>query len=344
MAESSTIRENRARKLRVTGGLLSLGVGLCVMALKFYAYRLTQSTALLSDALESIVNVAAAGFALWAIRAAEDPPDEEHPYGHGKIEFVTAVFEGGLISFAAIIIAFESIQSLVRGPAMPNLDQGLWVVVAAGGVNGLLGAVLVAIGRDTESMALVADGKHVLTDFLTTVGILLGLGVAKWTGLAWIDPAIALFMAGVLLLTGVPLVRGAINGLIDAADTPLLEKILGSLERNRVPGVIRLHKVRAMKNGRRIHVDGHIVLPEFWPIERGHDLVESFEKSVVKDIFLEGEIEFHLDPCRRAYCAGCDLMDCPVRLAPFKSRPPLGLAEMTRPVDLAEAGAQPILK
>lgn len=329
-------QHQRARRLRLTGGLLSLVVGLAVMGLKFYAFRLTSSTALLSDALESVVNVAAASFALWAIRAAEDPPDEEHPYGHGKIEFVTAVFEGGLISFAALVIAFEAVQALIRGAVMPNLEQGLWVVIAAGGINGLLGVVLILIGRDTESMALVADGKHVLTDFFTTVGILLGLGVARWTQLPWLDPAIALMMAGALAFTGIPLVRTAINGLIDAADNQLLEKILGSLERNRVPGVIRLHKVRAMKNGRRIHVDGHIVLPEFWSIEKGHDLVEAYEKSIVKDIFLEGEIEFHLDPCRRAYCAGCDLAECPVRLAPFRSRPPLGLTEMTRPVDAVE--------
>lgn len=328
--------QNRFRKLRLTGGLLSLVVGLAVMALKFYAYRLTGSTALLSDALESVVNVSAAGFALWAIRAAEAPPDDDHPYGHGKLEFVTAVFEGGLISFAALLIAYEAIQAIVRGPQMPNLEVGLWVVILAGACNGLLGVVLMQIGKKTESMALVADGKHVFADFLTTVGIVLGLGIARVTGLAWIDPAIALVMAGALAYTGVPLVKTAINCLIDAADPGLLLRILGSLEKNRVPGVIRLHKVRAMKNGRRIHVDGHIVLPEFWSIEQGHDIVERFEKSVVKDIFLEGEIEFHLDPCRRAYCAGCDLHPCPVRQQPFVNRPPLNLTEITSPVDIAD--------
>jgi cation diffusion facilitator family transporter len=182
-------------------------------------------------------------------------------------------------------------------------------------------------------MALVADGKHVLADCYTTIGVLLGLGIAKWTQIPLLDPLIALVMAAALLFTGVPLVRQAINGLIDAADTPLLEKILGSLEKNRMPGVIRLHKVRAMKNGRRIHVDGHIVLPEHWSIEQGHDLVELYEKTVVKDIFLEGEIEFHLDPCRKAYCASCDLQDCPIRATPFLARPPLGLSEMIAPVE-----------
>jgi len=328
--------QQKSRRLRMAGGLISLGVGIGVMCLKFFAFRLTHSTALLSDALESVVNVSAASFAVWAIRAAEDPPDEEHPYGHGKIEFVTAVFEGGLISFAALLIAFESVQSLLRGAVMPNLEQGLWVVIAAGGINGLLGIVLLTIGRETNSMALVADGKHVLSDFFTTAGILLGLGVARWTGIAWIDPAIALLMAGVLAYTGIPLVRTAINGLIDAADPALLNKILGSLERNRDSGIIRLHHVRAMRNGRRIHVDGHIVIPEFWSIEQGHDLVEKYEKRVVGDSIPEGELEFHLDPCRRAYCPSCDLADCPIRRNPFVSRPPFTLVEIVSPLGVHE--------
>lgn len=324
------------RRLRVTGATLSLVFGLSIMALKFYGYRLTGSMALLSDAIESVVNVTAAGFALWAIRAADDPPDEEHPYGHGKIEFVTAVFEGGLISFAALAIAYEAAHALLRGAVVPDLSRGLWVVITAGAANGLLGAVLLRIGRKTDSMALVADGKHVLSDFLTTVGILLALGIVKLTGLAWLDPAIALAMAGVLAYTGIPLVRTAIDGLIDAADPALLEKLLGSLERNRRPGLIRAHHVRAMRNGRRIHVDGHLVLPEFWSIEQSHDLVDEYQEAVVRDIFLEGEIEFHVDPCRRVYCRSCDLEACPVRQHAFEHRPPLNLSELRSPVDITD--------
>jgi cation diffusion facilitator family transporter len=327
---------DRARELRLIGALVSLGVGLLVMALKFYAYRLTGSMALLSDALESVVNVAAAGFVLWAVRAAEDPPDDEHPYGHGKIEFVTAVFEGGLISFAALMIAYEAVLALVRGPEIPDLTQGLPVVITAGALNGLLAITLLRIGKRTDSAALVADGKHVLSDFATTLGIVLCLGVVKWTGLAWMDPAIALVMAGALAFTGIPLVRGAINGLIDAADPMLLEKLLGSLERNRKPGLIRMHHVRAMRNGRRIHVDGHLVVPEFWTVEASHDLVDSFQDAVVKELFLEGEIEFHIDPCRRVYCRSCDLADCPIRGEPFQHRPPLDLLELRSPVDITD--------
>jgi cation diffusion facilitator family transporter len=311
-------------------------MGLAIMALKFYAYRLTGSTAVLSDALESVVNVLAASFALWAIRAAEAPPDDSHPYGHGKFEFVTAVFEGGLISFAALMIGYEAIDALIHKTVAPNLSDGLWVMILAGGLNGLLGFVLIALGRRTHSMALEADGKHVFTDFLTTVGILIGLGVVKFTGLAWLDPAIALAMAILLLFTGIPLMKSAIDGLMDAADEPLLEKLLGSLERNRQPGLIRVHHVRAMRNGRRIHVDGHLVLPEFWSVEKAHDITEEYEATVVKDLFLEGEMEFHVDPCRRVYCRSCDMPECPIRVEAFEHRPPLSLVELMSPVDITD--------
>jgi cation diffusion facilitator family transporter len=328
---------DREHRLRVAAGLLSLVAGLLIMALKFYAFQLTKSQAVLSDAFESIVNVVAAAFALWAVRAADAPPDEEHPYGHGKLEFVTAVFEGGLISFAALMIAYGSIRALIHGSEAPDLSHGLGIMIFAGVLNGLLGLVLIAAGRATSSMALSADGKHVLTDFLTTVGILLGLGVVKLTGYAWLDPAIALAMAALLAFTGIPLVRLAIDGLIDAANPGLLEKILGSLERNRVPGNIRVHHVRAMRNGRRIHVDGHLVVPEYWSVEVAHEEGEAYEKRVVKDVFLEGEIEFHIDPCRRLYCRSCDMPDCPIRQEPFTHRPPLNLLELISPVDITDS-------
>ena len=328
---------DKERRLRFHAGLLSLVLGIAIMGLKFLAYRLTGSKAVLSDAFESIVNVTAAAFSLWAIRAAEAPPDEEHPYGHGKIEFVTAVFEGGLISFAALMIGYEAVVSLVNESTLPDLSHGLAIMIVAGTLNGLLGLVLIAVGRSTSSMALTADGKHVLTDFLTTVGILIGLGVVKYTGIAWLDPAIALVMAVLLAFTGVPLVRSAINGLIDAADPRLLEKILGAFERNRSPGIIRVHHVRAMRNGRRIHVDGHLVVPEFWSVEEAHDQTEAFEERVAKDIFADdGEMEFHVDPCRRVYCRSCDMPDCPIRQEAFVHRPPLNLVELTSPVDITD--------
>ncbi len=323
-------------KLRALAALLSLLVGLGVMAMKFWGYRLTGSTAILSDAIESMVNVVAAGFALWAVRAAEAPPDEEHPYGHGKLEFVTAVFEGGLITFAALMIGYEAIVALVSKTTLPILNEGMWVVALASGLNGLLGFFLVRVGRSTASLALVADGKHVLSDCVSSFGMLAGLFVVKATGFVWLDPVIALLLAIFLARTGIPLVRQAADGLIDAADPTLLRKLLASLEKNRQPGLIRVHYARAMRNGRRIHVDGHLVMPEFWPIEKAHDLAEEYERKVIQEISLEGEMEFHVDPCRRAYCQTCDLPDCPVREEAFLHRPPLNLRELLSPVDITD--------
>ncbi|NUM89495.1 MAG: cation transporter, partial [Bdellovibrionales bacterium] len=301
-----------SKRLRMGAILGSLFTGILIMGLKFQTWRLTGSTAILSDALESVVNVVAAAFAVMAVRAAHAPPDANHPYGHGKIEFVTAVFEGGLITFAALVIAYEAIRTLLAGPVAPNLDEGLWLILLAGGLNGMLGAALLMIGKRTESMALVADGKHVLSDFLTSMGVILGLGVVKLTNLAWLDPVIALLMAVVLGLTGVPLVKGAVDGLIDAADGTLLERLRASLERHRPRELIRFHHVRAMRNGRRIHVDGHVVIPEFWKLSEAHDRVHAFETEIVASVFQEGEIEFHLDPCRRVYCKSCEVESCPV--------------------------------
>ncbi len=328
--------EEQQKKLRLLAGAISLGFSVVILGLKFYSYSLTHSTAILSDALESVVNVLAATFAVFAIHAAHTPPDDNHPYGHGKLEFVNAVFEGGLITFAAIMIGFEAIRALMEGRAAPDLSHGLPLIILAGALNGALGLFLVTAGKKTHSMALQADGKHVLGDFYTTIGVILGLGIVKWTGLAWLDPAIALVIAFVLGFTGIPLVQKAIDGLIDAAEPNLLERIRDSIERNQVEGIIRLHHVRAMRNGRRIHIDGHVVIPEFWTVEEAHDAVDEFQEKLVNGLFPEAEVEFHLDPCRQLYCTYCNVQNCSVRKMPFVDRPPLTIAELTRPVDITD--------
>lgn len=334
MAQKMT--EDQLKNLRLAAGAISLVVGVVILSMKFYVYGLTHSTAILSDALESIVNVIAAAFALFAIRAAHTPPDEKHPYGHGKLEFVNAVFEGGLITFAAVMIAYEAIHALIDLKPAPDLSSGLGIIIGAGVLNGLLGLFLIGAGKRTDSMALLADGKHVLSDFYTSVGVIVGLGIVKLTGIWWLDPAIALVMATVLALTGIPLVKNAISGLIDAADMKLLERLRDSIEANPHAGIIRLHHVRAMRNGRRIHIDGHIVIPEFWTVEKAHDEVDIFQDKIVQGLFPEAEVEFHLDPCRRVYCAKCDVDSCPVRKTAFVSRQPHTIKELTRPVDITD--------
>jgi cation diffusion facilitator family transporter len=327
-ASNEGIIESRAR---VRAGLVSLIVGALILVAKYQAYRMTGSTAILSDALESIVNVVAAVFALGGIAFAAQPADRNHPYGHGKIEFFSAAFEGGLIAFAAVLIIYEVVRALLYGVEVRALDTGLMVVLAAGLANLALGWYLLRVGRASRSLVLVADGKHVLADFWTSVGIVVGLLLVRFTGLWWLDPVIAAVVALNLMWTGFRLVRHAAGGLLDEEDTPLLSRLLAVLGNHLGQGVIRVHHLRAIRAGRFHHVDAHLVVPEFWSVDRAHELAESLAERVIADLGVEGELIFHTDPCHRAYCSMCDLEDCLVRREPFRGRPPLTLEEAVQP-------------
>jgi cation diffusion facilitator family transporter len=320
--------EERARLRAVA---ISLAVSVLLLAAKYQAYLLTGSTAILSDALESIVNVVAAVFGLGGIIFAGRPADRNHPYGHGKIEFFSAAFEGGLIAFAAVLIVYEVILSLVRGPALRALDIGVSIVLGAGFVNLLLGWYLIRTGRKYESLTLVADGRHVLSDFYTSAGIVIGLLLVRFTGLAWLDPVAAAVVALNLLWTGFRLVRVAAGGLLDEEDPALLDRLLKVLQPHLGEGVIRIHHLRAIRAGRFHHVDAHLVVPEFWTVERSHDLAEDLGERVMKELGAEGEMTLHTDPCHRIYCAMCDLAECPIRREAFRARPPLTLDEAVQP-------------
>jgi cation diffusion facilitator family transporter len=270
-------------------------------------------------------------FALGGIVFASQPADRNHPYGHGKIEFFSAAFEGGLIAFAAVLIVYEVVRALLYGVEVRALDTGLVIVMAAGLANLALGAYLVRTGRAFRSLALVADGQHVLADFWTSAGIVVGLLLVRLTGLWWLDPLIAAAVALNLMWTGYRLVRYAAGGLLDEEDTPLLSRLLAVLGGHMGQGVIRVHHLRAIRAGRFHHVDAHLVVPEFWPVDRAHELAESLAERVIADLGVEGELVFHTDPCHRAYCAMCDLDDCMVRREPFRGRPPLTLDEAVQP-------------
>ncbi len=310
-------------RARLRAALVSLVAGSVLLGVKFLAWHWTGSTAVLSDALESIVNVVAAVFALGAIAFAGRPADANHPYGHGKMEFFTAVFEGGLVAFAAVMILYEAVRALVRGPEVHSLDLGLWMILGAGGANAALGTWLVREGRRTHSPALMADGQHVLSDFWTSAGVAVGLVLVWATGAQWLDPVVALVVGALLCWAGVRLVRRAAGGLLDEEDPELLEELASLFARSEVEGVIEVHEARAIRSGPYTHVDAHVVVPEFWTVDRAHDAAERLERSVLGSWGREGEIVFHVDPCRRAYCARCPLADCAVRAEPFAGRPPV---------------------
>jgi len=329
MAGAYDVGEDTRARLRA--GLISLAVSLVLLAAKYWAYRLTGSTAILSDALESIVNVLAALFALGGLVFAGRPADRNHPYGHGKIEFFSAAFEGGLIAFAALVILYEVAQTFLRGADLREIDTGIAIVLAAGLVNLALGVFLLRTGRRHGSLTLVADGLHVLSDFWTSAGIVVGLLLVRFTGLPWLDPLAAGLVALNLLWTGFRLVRHAAGGLLDEEDTTLLNRLLEVLRGHVGQGVIRVHHLRAIRAGRFNHVDAHLVVPEFWTVDQAHELAEDLSRQVIREVGVEGELVFHTDPCHRVYCAMCDLDGCPVRREPFRGRPLLTLEEAVQP-------------
>lgn len=318
-------------RVRTRAGLLSLVVSIVLLAAKYQAYRMTGSTAILSDALESIVNVVAAVFALGGIAFAAQPADRNHPYGHGKVEFFSAAFEGGLIAFAAVLIIYQVLQAFLYGVEIRALDAGLAIVVLAGLANLALGLYLLRVGRAYQSLTLVADGKHVLSDFWTSVGIVVGLLLVRATGVWWLDPVTAGVVALNLMWTGFRLVRHAAGGLLDEEDPGLLSRLLTALDARLGQGVIRVHHLRAIRAGRFHHVEAHLVVPEFWSVDQAHELSEDLAARVIAELGVEGELVFHTDPCHRIYCAMCDLDDCGVRREPFRDRPPLSLEEAVRP-------------
>ena len=316
---------------RVRAGAVSVVVGFALLWVKFYAYQTTGSAAILSDAMESIVNVAAALVALGAMVVASWPADRNHPYGHGKVEFMTAAFEGGLIAFAALLIVTHAVRTWIVGSEIRDLDYGIALTLGAGLANYLLGAFLIRTGRQQSSIALVADGKHVQSDFWTSAGVGVGLGLVIITGRTWIDPLVAILVGIHLATTGWRLVREAAGGLLDEEDPDLLQQILDAIGAADLPGVIRVHFLRAIRSGNFRHVDAHLIVPEYWTVDRAHDLADELERRVTAALTGEAEILFHIDPCKRELCGQCDVEGCPIRLEPFAGKTELTLEEATRP-------------
>ena len=299
---------NSARAER-QAAILALAVGVLLMAIKFVAYFVTGSSAILSDALESIVNVLAGGFALYAVILAHLPADREHPYGHGKVEFLSAGFEGGMIILAAVLIAGRAIQKLIYGATIDQIDQGLLLIALAMIVNGAMGFYLIRRGKRSGSITLEADGKHLLSDAITSVVVLVALGLVRLTNLVWIDPLAALVVAIYIAWMAVGLLRRSAAGLMDEqdrADDAMIRKILDShlTPAGKDPQICSYHKLRHRHSGRFHWVDFHIMVPADWNIEKGHKVASAIEYEIELAIG-EGNATAHVEPCHDAQCGGC---------------------------------------
>lgn len=324
-------------RVRLQAAWVSFVAGSLILGAKFVGWMLTESQTVLSDAMESIVNVVAALALVFAVRFSSRPADEDHPYGHGKIEFVTSAVEGGAIAIAALLIVTQAAVALAEGRAPRNLDVGMAIVAGAGLANCALGFYLVRVGSREHSAALVADGHHVLSDFWTSAGAVAGLFLVKITGLAWIDPVAAILVACQLLLTGWRLMRASARGLMDELDPEVVGAMARALEAARRPGVIEVHDLRAINVGGRRHVDLHVVVPEFWQVEEAHSSLDDYERRTIAAHPTPAELQFHMDPCERAYCRRCDYPECPVRRHAFEARRPFSADTVVRGPEPTEA-------
>lgn len=326
MGTSASISADR---LRNRAAWISAGASLLIFILKVYAYRLTNSAAVFSDALESIVNVIASLVALYVVRLSAVPADENHPYGHGKAESFSSAFEGGLIFFAAVMIIAESVKALFEQQAPQKLEIGLVFIGLAAFLNLILGLYLRRTGISHQSEALKASGTHVLSDVVTTVAVMVGLGLVLLTGWLWLDPAMAILVGLQLAYSGYKIMRESMGVLMDEQNDEVLTNLATALQKNRRPGIIDIHELRTIRAGRFHHVDAHLVVPEYWDISTIHDLETRFERDAVESYEFDGELAFHVDPCKKSFCSVCVVAECPIRVAPFEEERPFTVKSLT---------------
>ena len=299
-----------AAKAERRAAIIALVIGISLLFVKFAAYYKTGSAAIFSDALESIVNVLAGAFALYSVILAHLPADREHPYGHGKIEFLSAGFEGGMIFLAAIIIAARACEKLVHGGEIQNIDNGLFLMTIAMIANGVLSMYLIRTGRNSQSLTLEADGKHLFTDAVTSAAVLVSLVAIKFTKQAWIDPLAAILVAIYIIWMAGGLLRKSAAGLMDEqdrADDAMLRGILDSHlgPDGKPPLICSYHKLRHRHSGRYHWVDFHIMVPPHWDIERGHRLASTIEYEIELALG-EGNATAHVEPCQDSQCKSCE--------------------------------------
>lgn len=315
------------QNFRVQLGITVLSVVL--FATKISAYFLTHSLAILTDALESIVNVLAGFIGLYSLYVAAKPKDSDHPYGHGKAEFVSSAVEGTLIIAAGILIIVQTIQNLLDSKPIESLDTGLLLVGITGIVNYVAGYFCLQIGKRNHSIALESSGKHLQLDTYSTIAIIAGLIAIIYTHWIWLDTAIALAVSGLILYNGYRIIRKSLAGIMDEADADLLQQFVVILNNNRSNNWIDLHNLRVIKYGSTLHVDCHLTVPWYLNIHEAHKEIDVLSDLIQKEFGKAFELFVHTDGCLPFSCVICNKVDCNVRQHPFTKKIPFTLENIS---------------
>jgi cation diffusion facilitator family transporter len=296
------------------------GVGIVLFSIKVVAWWLTGSVAILTDALESTVNIVAGMIGIYSLFVSAKPKDQDHPYGHGKAEFLSAAVEGTLVGVAGLFIIYEAVNSLVHPHVVQRLDYGILLVAFTGAINYIMGSICVKTGRRTNSLALVASGKHLQTDTYSTLGIIVGLILLYFSKQWWIDSVVAILFAFISLYTGYKIIRSSVAGIMDETDTTLMEKMVAMLNSNRQQNWIDLHNLRIIKYGGTLHVDCHLTVPWYLNVLEAHEEIEALSSLVKKEFGETLELFVHSDACMEFSCRICSKQDCTVRQHPFQKK------------------------
>lgn len=310
--------EASKQNIRIQTWVAVLSVTLLIT--KITAYFLTHSVAILTDALESIVNVVAGFFGLYSLYLSAKPKDEDHPYGHGKIEFVSAAIEGTMIVIAGLLIFYTAIQNLFHPTTLQQLDIGIILITITAILNLIAGRICIRTGTKNNSLALVASGKHLISDTYSTLGILVGLGLMYFTHIQWLDSAVAMLFSFIILYTGYKIVRSSVAGIMDETDRTLLKKMVGVLNKNRRANWIDMHNLRIIKYGSTLHLDTHLTVPWYFNVNEAHEEIDALALLVRKEFGESLELFVHSDGCLEHSCAICTKTDCPVRKHVFEKQ------------------------
>lgn len=312
---ATPVPESGGKKIALQS--FTLMVGLLLLATKFFAFHATHSNAILTDAMESIINIVAGSFGLYSLYLASKPHDEDHPYGHGKIEFISASIEGSLILVAGISMIVKAVYNFFVPQAIGSLDIGIILVSVSGLLNYLMGWMAQVSGERNNSLTLIASGQHLKSDAYSSLGLLAGLGLILLTKVLWLDNVVAILMGLVIIRSGYKILKHSVAGIMDEADFKLLEKVVVHLSEQRRDNWIDIHNFRIIKFGEMIHIDCHTTIPWYFNANDVHSELKLVEASI-KDVIPNNlETFIHADPCLPQSCKSCLKLDCKVRVEPF---------------------------
>jgi cation diffusion facilitator family transporter len=301
---------------------LLVAVAVLLFVVKMLAWFLTGSVAILTDALESTVNVVAGFIGLYSVILSSKPKDKEHPYGHGKVEFLSSAIEGLLISLAGLIIVYEALNNLIHPHELKQLDAGLILIAITALVNFIVGHLCIRQGKKVNSPVLISGGQHLKTDTYSTLGIIVGVVLIMLTDYKWIDSAAALVFSLFIIFTGYKIIRKSIGGIMDESDQSIIREIVEMLNKNRQNEWIDVHNMRVINYAGFYHIDCHLTVRHYINVNEAHAIMDSLTELFYKHFNSRVEFFVHIDGCIEKQCSICSIRDCSVRKAAFEQTMP----------------------